>query len=157
MFRRIWNSPTLTTWASLFGRTVGAVLVLPLALRRLPVEDFNIWSLFATMLGLQLLVDMGFCVTFVRAIAFAMAGAESPDAFEKNAPVGSPGSPNWDLLRRVVGTMRFIYKRLALLYLLLLAIVGSAALARPMALSQDPGSAWIAWAIVMISGYINLR
>jgi len=32
MFKRVWNSPTINTWASFFGRTLGAVLVLPLVL-----------------------------------------------------------------------------------------------------------------------------
>lgn len=157
MFKRVWNSPTLNTWASFFGRTLGAVLVLPLVLKRFPVEDFNVWSLFSTLLGLQLLVDMGFCVTFVRAIAVTLAGAESPDAFQRNATVAKGGGPNWELLSRVIGSMRFIYQRLALLYVLLLAVVGSAALARPIGLSPQPGSAWIAWGIVVLSGYVNLR
>ena len=157
MFKRIWNSPTLNTWVSFFGRTLGAVLVLPLVLKKFPVEDFNVWSLFSTLLGLQLLLDMGFCVTFVRAIAVALAGAESPDAFQRNATVARGEGPNWVLLTRVVGSMRFIYQRLAVLYVLLLAVVGSAALVRPIGLSPHPGSAWIAWGIVVLSGYVNLR
>lgn len=157
MFKRVWNSPTLNTWASFFGRTLGAVLVLPLVLKKFSVEDFNIWSLFSTLLGLQLLVDMGFCVTFVRAIAVTLAGAESPDAFRRNATVAKGNGPNWDLLSRVIGSMRFIYQRLALLYVLMMAVVGSAALARPIGLSPQPGSAWAAWGIVVVSGYISLR
>jgi hypothetical protein len=46
---------------------------------------------------------------------------------------------------------------LALLYLLILAVVGSAALARPIGLSPDPNSAWLAWALVVATGYLNLR
>ena len=157
MFKRVWNSPTLNTWASFFGRTLGAVLVLPLVLKKFPVEDFNVWSLFSTLLGLQLLVDMGFCVTFVRAIAFCLAGAESPAAFQRNAAVSKNDGPNWCLLDQVVGSMRFIYRRLALLYLVLLAVVGSAVLARPISLTPDPTSAWLAWAVVVATGYVNLR
>lgn len=157
MFKRVWNSPTLNTWASFFGRTLGAVLVLPLVLKRFPVEDFNVWSLFSTLLGFQLLVDMGFCVTFNRAIAFSLAGAKSPDVFQKNAAIAQANGPNWELLHRVVGAMRFIYRWLALLYVVLLALVGSAILVRPISLTPDPTSAWIAWAVVVATGYVNLR
>lgn len=157
MFKRVWNSPTLNTWASLFGRTLGAVLVLPLVLKKFPVEDFNVWSLFSTLLGLQLVVDMGFCVTFVRAIPVALADADSPRAFQPNATVAKRGGPNWELVSRFIGSMRFIYQRLALLDVLLLAIVGSAALAWPIGLSPQPRSAWLAWGIVVVSGYVNLR
>lgn len=157
MIKRIWNSPTLNTWASFFGRSLGSVLVLPLVLRKFSVEDFNVWALFSTLLGLQLLVDMGFCVTFIRAIAFSLAGAESPAAFQRNAAVSAAGGPNWELLNRVVGVMRFIYRRLALLHALLLAVAGTAALVRPISMSPHPVVAWIAWVIVVVSGYINLR
>jgi hypothetical protein len=53
--------------------------------------------------------------------------------------------------------MRYIYRRLGLLYLLLLTVVGSAVLARPIGLSPDPASAWLAWAVVVATGYVNLR
>jgi hypothetical protein len=157
MIKRIWNSPTLNTWASFFGRSLGSVLVLPLVLRKFSVEDFNVWALFSTLLGLQLLVDMGFCVTFIRAIAFCLAGAESPAAFQRNAAVSKNDGPNWSLLDRVVGSMRFIYRRLALLYLVFLAVVGSAVLARPISLTPNASSAWLAWAVVVATGYVNLR
>jgi hypothetical protein len=39
----------------------------------------------------------------------------------------------------------------------LLAVVGSAVLARPISLTPDPTSAWLAWAVVVVAGYVNLR
>ncbi len=94
------------------------MLVLPLELKKFPVKDFNVWSPFSTLLGLQLLVDMGFCITFARAIAVALANADSPHAFKRNATAVKGGGPNWELVSRVIGSMRFIYQRLALLYVL---------------------------------------
>jgi len=157
MFKRVWNSPTLNTWASFFGRTLGAVLVLPLVLKNFPVEDFNVWSLFSTLLGLQLLVDMGFCVTFVRAIAFGLAGAESAESFQKNSAVRGSGGPNWQLIKTVVSVMRYIYQRTALLYLILLSTLGTWALFRPIQLCSNPQQAWAAWTIVIGAGYLTLR
>lgn len=154
---RIWRSPTANTWASFFARALGTLLLLPLALKRLPVEDFNVWALFSMLVGLSLLIDMGFCLTFVRAIATSLAGAGTPAAFERHsAPVTGKAS-NWELLTRVVACMRFVYGRLAWGYLLLLIVVGSLALARPISLTLHPASAWAAWAIMIAGGFVAFR
>ena len=157
MFSRAWNSPTLTTWASFAFRSLGLALVLPLALQKLTVAEFNIWALLSMLLGLQLLVDMGFCVTFVRAIAYALAGVRDLDAFQRDSRPAEFAVPNWELVSRIGGVMRYMYQRLAWLFLLLLVIGGTAALWRPISLTDNPWHAWSAWAIVALTGYANLR
>lgn len=154
---RFWDSPTLNTWACFFARASGALLLLPLALTRLTVEDFNVWALFSVLAGLQLLVDMGFCPTFVRAIAVSLAGAGSAEAFRRHAAVASGGNPNWGLVIRLVGFMRFVYARLGWCYLALLGVGGSLALVRPIAVVDLPSRAWAAWIIVVLCGYAALR
>lgn len=154
---RLWHSPTLNTWASFLSRSLGLVLVLPLVLKQFPAADFNVWSLFATLLGLQLLVDMGFCVTFVRAIALAQGGASSVAAFRQHAATTPGASPNWELVARVAGAMRGIYRRLALIFLVLLVVVGTGALWRPINLTDQPLQSWLAWLVVVATGYLNLR
>lgn len=154
---RIWQSPTANTWASFFARAAGTLLLLPMALRHLPVEDFNVWALFSMLLGLSLLIDMGFCLTFVRAIATSLAGAVSPEAFARRADPVAGNSPNWDLLARVVASMRYVYLMLGWVYLVFLALVGSFALIRPISLTAHSASAWAAWIIMIACGFVSFR
>jgi hypothetical protein len=53
--------------------------------------------------------------------------------------------------------MRYTYSRLALLFLALLALGGTALLIRPISQTDDPMTAWAAWAVVVMTGFINLR
>lgn len=156
-FSRVWQSATINTWASFLTRALGALLLLPLVLKRLPVEDFNVWALFSTLVGLHLLVDMGFSLTFVRAIATTLAGASTPDAFERHAAAVTGKTSNWELLTRVIACMRFVYRMLGWLYLILLGLVGSLALVRPISLTGHPAEAWAAWLIVIGCGYVGVR
>ncbi|MEO6994782.1 MAG: hypothetical protein ABI273_14330 [Lacunisphaera sp.] len=136
---------------------MGTLLLLPLVLKRLPVEEFNVWALFSALVGLYLLVDMGFSLTFIRALATTLAGASTPDAFERHATVVVGKISNWELLMRVVAFMRFVYRMLGWVYLVLVGLVGSLALVRPISLTGHPSNAWAAWVVVMGCGYVGIR
>jgi hypothetical protein len=151
------TSPTMNTWASLLARTGGSLLLLTVALGRLPVEEFNVWAMFAGLAGLQLLVDMGFCVTFVRAIAMSLAGVRTPESFRRHARVVGEDAPNWALVERVAGFMRWIYARLGWIYLAVVGIGGTWALMRPVSTMQNSQDAWVAWSLVLVSSTAVLR
>lgn len=157
MLSRIWNSPTLTTWASFFSRTAALAVILPLVLRQFSVAEFTVWSLFAIFSGLQLLFDMGFSVTFVRAIAVALAGASTSKSFLQHAHPTKGMPPNLELVRQVVGVMRFVYRRLAIVYAALLSSAGTLLLVRSIDRVANPQAAWIAWIIVVAVSYVALR
>ncbi|MDZ4847963.1 MAG: hypothetical protein SGI77_01590 [Pirellulaceae bacterium] len=154
---RIWRSPMLNTFASFLCRTFGMMLVLTLALKKLSASDFNVWSLFSVLLGFQILCDMGFCITFVRAIAVALAGADSPNDFLANATPVKTKQVNWGLVDRLVSAMRFIYHRLALIYIALMLGLGSLCLVRPISQTSLPDQCWIAWIVIVGSGYLTFR
>ena len=50
--KRLWDSPTFTTWASLGTQSVSLVIVLPLVLTKLSAEEIALYYLFATAIGL---------------------------------------------------------------------------------------------------------
>jgi hypothetical protein len=74
LFKQSWNSPTLMTWGSFATRSLSLIVVLPLVLNRLNTAEISLWYLFSTVIGLQLLADMGFSPTFSRVIAYGMGG-----------------------------------------------------------------------------------
>ena len=53
--------------------------------------------------------------------------------------------------------MHTIYLRLSLVALLIGAIVGSLALQKPISMTQNPTSAWLAWAIVIITTLVTFQ
>jgi hypothetical protein len=157
LLKRAWESPTLTTWGSLGARTFSLILVLPLILNRFPGTEFTVWSLFSTIISFQLLAELGFGVTFARVVAYAMGGAQSLSDFANRRDANPNAQPNFDLLTRILGTMRAIYRRLS--FGLLVALVGGGtwALWVPAARTADPTEVWIAWAVVAGCTYVSFR
>jgi len=153
LLKTLWQSPTLMTWGSFLAKTLSLVVVLPLILTRLGVEEISLWYLFATIIGFQLLVDVGFSPTFSRVIAYAMGGAGVKDL---RRPDGTcSGKPNWSTLEQICSTMQAIYLRLSLLWLFVLASLGTLSLIRPVSIAPDTPAAWYAWFFIIVTSTIS--
>lgn len=151
--RKVWQSPTLMTYGSFIARSFGLLIVLPFLLTELTTEEISLWYLFAAIAGLQLLIDLGFSPTFSRVIAYAMGGV---DVNSMGKPRGDgKGSPNWHTLERICTTMRYVYSRLGVAWLLLLLCFGTLAVLRPITLVEDIQSAWLAWIVVLLSSTLS--
>jgi hypothetical protein len=155
--KRIWNSPTITTWGSFAARILSIFLVLPLVLNRFSQADITIWYLFLTILGFQILADMGFSVTFIRVIAFAMGGATEFKYLRETRSDFQEKSPNWDAMDKIVGTMYYIYNYLTPIIFILLVTLGTLSLRKPISYSENSQFAWIAWVVLIIITTIVFR
>ncbi len=153
LLRRVWNSPTITSWCAISVRLLGLVFLLPLMLTRFEAAEIAVWYLFSTVLSFQIFLEVGFTPTFQRVIAYAMAGAttEQLDVDDRTGLGGAATSPNWATMRAIVSTTRVIYARIAVAALLVLGFVGSGFLFRPISQCQDTASAWSAWAILLLT------
>ena len=152
---RVWNSPTYTTWGSLLANSLSAVVVLPLVLTMFTAEEIIVWYLMVTFIGLQHVVDSGFSPTFSRIITYLVGGIGIDD-LRRPSKVGTGTLDRGDL-NRVYGTMRTVYLRLAVVWILLLLLVGSLALKRPINQTQDPRSAWLAWGIIVAVSFVAFQ
>jgi hypothetical protein len=161
---RLWESPTLTTWFSIATRSLGLVVVLPLVLRRFSAPEIVLWQVFSTIIGFQLLVDVGFNTNFARLLAYAMGGAHELPAVGvlQRTAIQAGALPNVALLRRVADTMFGVYDRLAVLLGALLALGGAFTVAKPIAqlalpiagaawAGTTPSHGWAAWALLIVS------
>jgi hypothetical protein len=145
---RLWNSPTFNTWLSYSTRALSLFVVMPLVLKNFSTGEVSLWYLFATIIGLQGLADMGFKTTFIRFISYAMGGATH---IGKNQVAASEEhQANWPLVARIFSMMRYIYKRLTLVFFILLLTAGSWAMMRPVSMVEHQQEAWIAWAVIIV-------
>ena len=155
LFFRVWDSPTLMTWGSFFTRFLSLVVVLPLLLTRLSTEEIVLWYLFMTIISFQMLVDIGFSPTFSRVIAYAMGGAKVDDL--KSPKDKNNGQANWETLELICSEMRVVCSRLGILWTMFLVIFGTLALVKPVSLTQDTFSAWVAWGVILVVSTVTLR
>ncbi len=153
-FLKLWDSPTFMTWGSFLSRPLSLVIVLPLLLTRLSTEEIAVWYLFMTIVGLQMLVDIGFSPSFSRGIAYALGGAAVGDLRRPARP--GTGTPNLPVFFFIFSSMSGIYTRLAIAWPGVLLILGSAAVARPISLLSEPRPAWAAWAVILVVSTVTI-
>lgn len=151
LVKKAWNSPTLTTWGSLFIRIGSVLFVLPLVLRKLAPEYVVLWQLFSTLSTLYILLDFGFSVTFSRMISFARGGK----AVSEMAFVSGNSSGNDTDIKSVyplVSFARWIYPRLAVGLSLLFLFLGYISLKLPIkSIEKNSWLAWVSWGVVLIT------
>lgn len=153
---KLWESPTLMTWGSLAINSSKLILVLPLVLNKLSAEETSVWLIFQTIIGLQIVIDMGFNTSVGRSISMGFGGLRTlSTSFDKK--VRESEGTNWQLISEVFFTSRFVYFRLALLYVFLLASAGTALIIRPIStLGSQLEIGYYAWLIVVLTNPIVL-
>lgn len=147
---RIWNSPTLMTWGGFLVRVGSFFALLPLVLNRLSAAEIVVWYLFSTLIAMQWLLDMGFGSTMSRAISYSMAGATSVRGFKTVNEHCGNGTPNWELTRKIITSMKVIYVLLAVVVFFVIGFTGTWALAKPISEVSASANAWLAWALILV-------
>jgi hypothetical protein len=159
LIRKIWNSPTFTTWGSFATRLLSLTLVLPFVLNRFDTADIALWALFSIIISLQLLADIGFGTTFIRVISFAMGGATQLDDL-RNIPESASKinrAPNWKTIEKIVHTMYAIYFILTFFVFIFLASIGTLTVLNPISQTKNVLHSWLAWFIIIIVTSISFR
>ncbi len=108
LIRRLWDSPTVTSWMSLATKSLRLVILLPLILRRFSATEAAAWLMFSSLLFFGTLISAQINLLFSRLIAMAMSGAEDLSPITHSKEVRGKGEPNWIMVRRVYSTVGFL-------------------------------------------------
>jgi hypothetical protein len=140
------------------GIRVGAnLLLLPFLLTRLPTADLSVWWVFGALGNFANLADFGFGPAISRVYSYLWAGAEDFDAEGLRAPPQTR-EPNLPRIRQLSQTVRHFYLYLALAATLVLGVVGTLVLIKPMKQGTvtNPELAWVSWAAYLLTIGYNL-
>lgn len=135
------RSATIATWLSQSVKLANHATVLPLALSKLSVEEGSLWLLLYSFVAIGMLADFGFGPTFIRFIGYSSGKPVMQEGRERAWRHG---------LGEVVAAMRYVYAVLASVCFMSMAILGSAAMARPISLIQSQLEGWMAWGFVVV-------
>jgi O-antigen/teichoic acid export membrane protein len=154
---KIWESPTFTTWGSFLSKSLYAVLLLPVITTVLSPEDITIWLLFNILIGLQNIGDLGFGVTFIRVMSYAMGGATDISDFGKTGKIYNKKGPNWNLLERSDTATKYLLLYTSLVFILIISISGYFTLKKPISFTIEQGNAWIAFVLILFTTFIRFN
>lgn len=155
--RAIAASPSLSTWASFVGRSLSIFALGPLVLRQFEPEQAALWFSFITIQALQLLLESGIGLTFMRAIGYALGGAQQVADLREREPGASNDGPNVDLLARVWGSMRRLYLLVGGSTFLLIGTVGMWSTSSTIAKMSVPTEGYIALMLFVAGAAFRAR
>ncbi len=154
--RELYNSSTIMTLFSLSSKSMSFIIITPFLLSSFSAEEIALWYLLGVFINMQALADFGFYNTFVRSIALAFSGGCSSirdlnEITNKNRLIGEP---NFNLVGKIIGTMKVTYKLLSVLLLIIL-LVFSVFLKKNIYLLPHPIEGWLSWGTVVFFSLIN--
>jgi len=133
---------------------VGAnVLLLPFVLKRLSEAEQALWWVFVAWGAAANLADFGFGQSLSRVYSYLFAGAQDFDT-EGLRPPPERREPNLPRLRVLNATVGYLYSRLSLAGIALLALGGSFFIFQKAQAAANPLALWICWGCyVGVVGY----
>ncbi|MEM7487243.1 MAG: hypothetical protein AAF348_18700 [Bacteroidota bacterium] len=159
MLKRIVNSSIASSWFNTAVTTLSAIIAIPIVITKLSVEEVNVWFLIGTITAISQGLINGFSITFMRFIAYAYSGVRLEEFKNIKAKHDERYSTNIDQeeLKSILQLMRVLYAAIALLFLIILYLVGDLILSKPISeINGNHAEAWTAWYVVLGVSSLNL-
>lgn len=156
VYMRIRASKRDVLWnyiGTIVSMTSGFILT-PLLLMFLTEEEIGLWYVFVAISNFTVLFEFGFNPTFARNIVYCVSGASST-AREGRPELSREGTVDVNLLSRLMRSCKIVYAAISIATLLLLLVAGTPYVGY-VAAALPGESYWPAWAIIVISIFINL-
>lgn len=151
IYKRLWNSTTITTWMSFLSKSFNVTLIMPLILSRFDTNDVNLWYLTASMISMQILLDAGFGSAFVRIIAYGTVGLKSFSELRTGTISCSNGKFDEGYIASSYRIMQRIYRYLSIIALVFLGSFGSWLIEDAVNLSTNAVMGWYTWSLFVLT------
>ncbi|SFW56581.1 hypothetical protein [Cellulophaga fucicola] len=150
---RLWNSPTITTWASLVVLSANTIFVLPLVLTKFSLAEANIWFVFMTIFRFKDIFDFGLKNNVSRLYSYACGGVKDISSIGNIESQETSNEPNFLLIASIYNKSVKYYSIVFILAILVLGIIGTISLYGLIGAREDN---WIAWLILLLGSCIFL-
>lgn len=154
LFQRAHRSAVLWSWLNTGLRVGAAVVLIPLAVRTIPPDEFGLWYVFVALGGMANLLEFGFRQAVTMNTSYLWAGAEAPRALGLPARSEREASPAEQLAPFVQTFVRF-YRYIATALLALLLTAGSAWVWHQSASLEGRLFLRVAWVVYAVGYAIN--
>jgi len=155
---RMAKNALLMTCLEMVIRYGVAIIVLPIALKKLDSAELAYYLFISTLMALAYLADSGFSQTIVRASAYFKAGAEEiPERVTELTSVDTQNKPNWQAVGRLIATSNRIYLIIGLAATVLLSTLGVGAALNIVSQQNNRVSAWLTYLLLVVLSFFLLQ
>lgn len=156
--KKLLQSPTLMSWISLITKSLSFFLVIPLMVTHYAASDIALWYLFVSAINFQMLADLGFSSTFIRVFSYCRGGLSIDDMTKISTKTELAGEDkmNQNSAEAIWQVMNHIYIRLSLIFFVFIS-VSSYLLINPIMASVSPSRSAVAWIVIILTSFVQLR
>src|SRR6266498_3875219 len=148
---RLWNSAVVWSWGMNGLRLASGLLLLPVLLRLLPINDLGFYYVLLSLQAIVPLLDFGVAVSVDRSVSYAMGGAKELTAHGLHPDLPQGGRPNYALVWKLVQVTRVFYGFLALVVFFSLGGIGTGIISLGVHETSGPLVAWLAWGLALLN------
>ncbi len=156
VIKKVWDSPTITTWVSLATSSLKNLIFIPLVVSVYTTTEVATWFLFLSVVSISNLFDLGFYSAGSRLVSYIMGGQNRIDGVFDPVKEDEDVIVNWDLYSKLYGTYGVIFILLSGIFLLALVTIGSFSFERTINQASEPMILWNAWIVIIISMVCNV-
>jgi O-antigen/teichoic acid export membrane protein len=150
-FKKLWDSPTFTTWGNQAVQALRLLAITPLLLVSFNTTEVASWYLFGSLMFLGSILSQRVGLTFSRMIAFAMGGATDLSPIKERCQQKDEVAPNWELVERAYATTGSLNLVLTIFVSLLAIGMGWYGLGNLLANYADQKTIWLSFGIMVFS------
>lgn len=153
----IGRADILWNYTATFLKIASSVLLLPFILRMMPVETVGIWTVFMTITSFMGLLDFGFNPSFTRNVTYVFSGVRSLKAKGYSIVDVDDNSIDYGLLKGVIITMKWFYKRMAFVLFVILITLGTYYIYTLLqSYNEEHSEVYIAWFLLCVINTYSL-
>ena len=115
----VWN------YIATFLQIGSSLILLPFILRSFSEETVGLWTVYATIISFIGLLDFGFNASFSRNISYIVSGVKELKTSGFQIVNAKSNDIDYGLFKGLIQAMKWFYKRMTLILLLLLATAGT--------------------------------
>jgi len=154
----IANSAMMMTCLEMVVRYGVAVIVLPIALKKLEAAELAYYLYINTLIALSFLADSGFSQTIIRAAAYFRSGVtEIPERVTELSGTRGTNSPNWQGVGRLIATTSRIYLVIGLVAIFLLSTLGGVTVHNIIQQQDNHTNAWFVFFLLIFLSFLLLQ
>lgn len=155
LFKRLWHSPTFTSWVSKAAVSLRLLVIMPLLLNRFDDVELSAWLLFSSFMYFSELVVGQTNLVFSRMIALVNGGAKNLAPVTSGKKLDTVGETNWLLMERLFGSLSILNGFVSILGILIAAIMGVVSLPSVIGGHDHSDLIWSAFGVFIVGGLIS--
>lgn len=151
------NSAVFTSWFNGIIQLFSSIIVIPIVLTKLNVEEINVWFLLTSISAFGHTLVYGFSSTFSRFFTYVYAGVSIKDFKHitfTNQEVKQ--EVNWSEINSLLLHMKVIFLVLSLFYLFIFGAIGYVLMKVPIHALSNTYQGWLSFFTVLFFSSINL-